>query len=592
MTDKSGEIIELSEKTDRYKTIRFSWGDVNYVFGAECSVEFEKNDVLVRKVFARNVWPRHVYEHVDDQEFGVRFEYVSQTGSWVHGLISGNAFVDKNSGRRACADASADGVDVETGSEHHLAYALGRWKKACEAEVVRVTRVNGWKKNRKVYVNGKSTFGEGGWHVDESVLAIKRRSQRAGKVEDWIAAVDQEITTPALRAALGVSLAGPFIEFLQLTPFILHIYGNSSCGKSTAGRVAASVWSSPSAKRNGLFQLWKNSLGGFEILASSADGACLVLDELGTFNGTSQQFADLVHLLTGMSGKVTMTQHRNERESNSWAITGVSTGEISMKARIGDHLQGGQMVRMIDLDVNPDEVTIDAAHADRVRRKFTASYGIAGDVWVKHLVDLGQEAVTLADEHLADWRNRLAGHNDDTAEGGRILSHVHLIGAAIGLARDAGIIPWDESEDAEMLNWLAQRIMGDRDDNKTTNERALENWYTKIDTKPGAFPFENETGPRKELFGYSRKFKSKFGDEDMREIWTSERMIKKSGLTTESAVTARKWIQWCIGKGYCREEDNARFAGKQRNWKVFPVDQGADVELGRDHDDKGDDLLF
>lgn len=571
MTDKSGEVIELAEKADRYKTIRFSWGDISYVFGAECYVEFEDKDGdMVQKVFARNVWPREVYEHVDDQEFGVRFEYVSQTHAWCHGIMSSAAFIDKATARRACADASGEGVDVEAGSEHHLAYAFGRWRKAMsDVEIVKMTDSPGWKKQNRVFVNGENVFGHKAWHADESHMRIKRRSQRAGELSDWVDAVDSEVITPALRASLGVSLAGPLIGLLRTNPFILHIYGNSSCGKSTAGRVAASVWSAPDEQNNGLFHTWKNSLGGFELLAASADGACLVLDELGTFSGTDRQFADLVHMLTAKSGKVTMTQVRNERETNTWAITGVSTGEVSMKARIGDYLQGGQMVRMVDLDVEPGDVTIDAMHADRVRRKFMGAYGMAGDAWVDYLVDLGPQAIELADEWIAHWRNMLRAHEDGTAEGGRILSHIHLIGAAIGLARAAKLIPWPADEDVEMLNWLAQRVMGDREGSKTPNERALDMWYSMIDSEPGCFPNESDTGPRNFVYGYIKP-----GDPipDQKEIWVCESLLKKSGLPTKSGVTPRKWLQWCVENKYCRDAYDERCIGKKRGWKVFPID--------------------
>lgn len=561
----------------------FTWGDLKYVFGPDCYVEQVKDDEVVKKRFARNVWPRQIYEHVDDQEFGVRFEYVTQTGEWAHGLMSGSAFVDKASGRRACADASAEGVDVAAGSEYHLAYALGRWREATkDVEIVKMTKSSGWKKRGRIYVNGMSVFGDSEWYADDTKIAIRRRSQRRGTLEDWIKAVKEEVVTPGLRAPIGVSLAGPLVHPMNLHPFILNIYGNSSCGKSTAGCVAASPWSSPVEKDNGLFQSWSATMGGFELLCASADGACLVLDELGKFKGNSKDLADLVHMITAKSGVVSMTRNRDERESMSWAITGVSTGEVSMKASVGDYLQGGQMVRMVDLDVNPGEVTTDAAHSDRVRRRFSEAYGHAGDAWIEYLVGLGKKLPMFVEEQIAHWRNKLKKkHDDGTPEGGRILSHVYLIGAAIGLARNAGLIPWPQEEDEDTLDWLAGRIMEDRDGSKTPNERALERWLEMIDTQPSRFPFENETKTSHEVFGFTKKTDNRY------EVWTSESFVKASGMPQKSGVTPRKWLRWCVDNGHCSDRDDEWCANKQRKWKVFVV--GHDKPQGQEEPEDWDD---
>lgn len=564
--ESDAEIVDL---------IRFKWGSITYQFGIDCYCEFEKNDEIVRKTFANNVWPREVYEHVDDQEYGVRFEYVSQTGGLRHGTISADAFVDKTSGKRAASAAAKIGVDIATDSDHHFAYALGRWKKAKKASVVKIVRTPGWHEDGKVYVNGETIFGDDRWRADEDHISIRRRSGRAGELEDWLDIVSDEVTTPGLRVSLGCSLAGPLIGRLHRQPFITHIFGSSSCGKSTAARVAASVWSAPDEGHDGLFKSWNTTTNALEAMAESADGACIVLDELAKFSGSERSFAGAVHNLASKQGRARLRKDGSERQQRSWAITGLSTGEISMRAKIGDHLQGGQMVRMLDLRIEQGEVTVDAEHAERIAVKLMGAYGVAGDHWSKYLVNL--DAVHL-DEWLKSWRNKLSKFDDSTAEGGRILTNIALVGAALGAGREAGLVPWTAEEDVECIEWMAERVLGGREGIKTPNERALEQWYTMVDSQPSAFPFEKDTSAAKELFGYSVK------ELDEYEIWTSERMIKKSGLARKAGISVRTWLQWCVEEGHCRLADNERCANKQRNWKVFPLNK---LELTG-----GDDVPF
>lgn len=567
---------QIETNQDPYAPIHFTWGELTYMFGPDCYVEFIKDDEVVQKVFARNIWPREIYEHVDDQEFGVRFEYVTQTGEWSHAIMASDAFVDKSSAKRAAAAVAKAGVDVETGSDHHFAFALGRWRKACDAEVVKIVRTPGWHKNGRVFVNGDEIFGDDRWRSDEDAMAIRRRSLRRGTLEQWVDTVREEVITLGLRAALGTSLAGPLVGMLNRHPFIMHVFGSSSCGKSTSARVAASVWSAPDESHNGLFKSWNTTINALEALAESADGACIVLDELAKFNGSERSFAGAVHNLASKQGRARLRKDGKEREQRSWNLTGLSTGEISMKAKVGDYLQGGQMVRMLDLPIKQGEVTADAEHAERITQRLLSAYGHAGDAWASYLVEAGPGRL---DEWFAHWRNKLRGLEDGTAEGGRIISHIALIGAAFGAGRDAGLIPWSEDEDTECLAWLAERVLGEREGAKTPHERALELWYTMIDTRPASFPFENETHTPTELFGYRKK---RHDAHETVEVWTSESMLKASGLPRKAGISPRTWLNWCVDEGYARDMSNKKCSGIQRGWKSFPVNRGGEDEVGAD----------
>ena len=83
-----------------------------------------------------------------------------------------------------------------------------------------------------------------------------------------------------LCLAVGTALAAPLIGLLGMEAGGFHLFGDSRDGKSTAARIALSIWGNPAA----LMQTWTGTAHGFTNLANARNDGLLVLDEIGQAN--------------------------------------------------------------------------------------------------------------------------------------------------------------------------------------------------------------------------------------------------------------------------------------------------------------------
>jgi len=569
--------------------VRFEHGGRDYQFGEWCSFAYEKGvgdgeTETVEVPFARHVWPKAVYRHVDEDDHGVRFTYRTFTGELEQAVISAKAFTSQSSARTAAGELAKLGVQITTDRGKEFAYGLGHWLEACggKSPKIYLTNTPGWHKDGNVYVNGPQIFGAEGWFADETARAIVRRSGRSGAVERWTQKMDKLATTHAIRCAIGTALAGPLVELMHPHSFIVHFYGDSSCGKSTAAEAAASVVGTMDDALNS----WYGTSTSKENLAEIADGFCLVLDELGQFSYSDKKVAEVIYNLASDQGKTRSTQSGDLQEQRSWKISVISTGEISMKDKVGQHRKGGQDVRMIDIPVGQGDVTDSAEHSDKIKMAVGAMStvkghaGVAGDLWVNYLVN----ACDIHDLHMQkrDEHRRLVDRfGDGTAETGRMLASVALVSVAmqeghrVDFDHAPNLVPWTPEESRQAADWMAERAVKARTA-RTPNERALELLWEKVETKPAHFPSEQtilDNNAHKDVWGVSGTSTSQGT------VYLSESNLKASGLPREAGIGVRSFLQWACGEGYARKESSRkRRAGRRCQWYVLKDDDRPDMD--------------
>ncbi len=135
-----------------------------------------------------------------------------------------------------------------------------------------------------------------GWHGDTFVmpngsigeaeeLAVFQNSHatelaysESGTADEWrdsVAAL--AVGNTRLIFSLSVAFAGALAEIAGEDSGGFHLRGASSSGKSTALRLAASVWGNPST----YVRLWRGTVNGLEGLATLHNDSLLILDEIG-----------------------------------------------------------------------------------------------------------------------------------------------------------------------------------------------------------------------------------------------------------------------------------------------------------------------
>ena len=67
-----------------------------------------------------------------------------------------------------------------------------------------------------------------------------------GNYEKWKTNIKElRANSRTLRFLMASSFASPLVKIFQINPFIVHLWGKSSNGKTVAEMICASIWGNP-----------------------------------------------------------------------------------------------------------------------------------------------------------------------------------------------------------------------------------------------------------------------------------------------------------------------------------------------------------
>jgi len=224
----------------------------------------------------------------------------------------------------------------------------------------------------------------------------------AGSFETWRELAALATGNPLLMLAFASALAGPLLGPLNLDGAGVHIYGDSSSGKTTALHAAVSVWGGPAFKRT-----WRATANGLEGTGSLHSDTLLALDELGEIDPRS--LYEAAYALINGTGKTRANRHGEARQASRWRVFLLSTGELTIAARMnagGIEAKAGQELRILDVPVRGKHGLFDdlrgratgATMSDEVRNLAAQHYGHAGPRFVEALVKAQREGLQISDQ--------------------------------------------------------------------------------------------------------------------------------------------------------------------------------------------------
>ncbi|WP_332700984.1 TOPRIM and DUF927 domain-containing protein [Devosia sp.] len=314
-----------------------------------------------------------------------------------------------------------------------------------------VVQRGGW--HGEHYLGGAGTIGPDGntLPVLNGNLALAPPAS-----SEALAVWQQTIAVPAegnsrLVAALGVAFAGLAIGLLPGQIGIgLHLRGLSSVGKTTALRVAASVYG-PSRDH---VRSWRSTDSGLETMAVQHHHRALVLDELAQISADAA--AQAAYILANGAGRQRANGAGRALPQQSWQLTFLSSGEIALEDKVAERagsptVREGQAVRLIELPADaghghgifenlhgcPDG----AALSDALSRAAEMSTGDVAKAFAQALArDIVEARSTLVNERERFIRDHLPAQTDGIVR--RVYANLGLLAAACEVATQAGVLPW------------------------------------------------------------------------------------------------------------------------------------------------------
>jgi putative DNA primase/helicase len=337
----------------------------------------------------------------------------------------------------------------------------------------RCTDHTGWhtaESGAKVYVMPKQTIGsaEGERVIYQSDSAMENTFRSAGTLDLWLSKV-AALCVGNSRLAFSVScaFAGVLLRWVGGESGGFHFRGDSSSGKTTALRVAASVFGGAS-----YMQRWRATDNAIESIAAQHCDALLVLDELAQID--PKQAGEVAYMLGNGQSKARATRTALPKPRLSWTLLFLSAGEIGLAQHMADggkRARAGQELRMCDIPAdaganlgafeNLHGVDGGAAFSDVATRAAAKHYGSAGVAFIDHVIatqdGIAQRTKQAIDAIAAAWIPEAS-----SGQVHRVGRRFALVAAAGELATTAGLTGWPKGEATRAAKscfdaWLASR---------------------------------------------------------------------------------------------------------------------------------------
>jgi len=285
-------------------------------------------------------------------------------------------------------------------------------------------------------------------HAIEPGLSIK------GDVAQWRKAIAARAAgNSRLMFALSTALAGPLLALGGEDSGGFHLRGASSSGKSTALKLAASVWGNP----NRYGRLWRTTSNGLEGLAALHNDNTLILDELSQLD--PKQAGEAAYLLANGQGKTRANRNGCARQSARWRVLFLSSGEQSLAdlmTQAGKRTNAGQEIRLADIeaDAGANMGLFEQLHGCASPAQFALElnqaanqyHGTAGMAWLNALVNEQSTLPSQIAQQVECFMQSLALPAHTQGQVHRVARRFALVATAGELATRYGLTGWNKGE--------------------------------------------------------------------------------------------------------------------------------------------------
>lgn len=267
----------------------------------------------------------------------------------------------------------------------------------------------------------------------------------AGSLDAWRELVAAPaIGNPLLVLGLSAAFAGVLLERLNVDGAGLHLFGDSSTGKTSILAASISVWGGQAFRRT-----WRVTSNGLEGAARMHTGTLLALDEVGECS--PKDLYESAYALVNGNGKTRANVKGEARQVARWRVFVLSTGEVTITSRMaagGFETKAGQSLRLLDVPVagtygawnDLHGKATGAAFSDAVRDGAAANYGHAGPAFVRALIQAMNGDHDLS-AMLGKALARIKAEGGQETRAARVFAICALAGE---LVTQAEIVPWPE----------------------------------------------------------------------------------------------------------------------------------------------------
>lgn len=361
------------------------------------------------------------------------------------------------SGDEALVLLSEAGLQLEPGRQARQRL-LQYLNKAEPKQRALIVEKNGWveKANKFVPFDLGEIDGCSEYLCSRLPVASKLFEQK-GTLEEWKMHVGVYCKgNPLLQLVTVAALSGPLLAFMGHSGFGIHIYGNSSSGKTTSLHIAGSA-------TGGELKSWRTTDNGLEGIAEQHNDNCLLLDEISQCD--PDVVAQVAYMLANGQGKSRSSKTGVSRRVPTWNLIFLSSGEVSISDRADqgyrNKAMAGHEVRVISLLADGG---CDCGIFSTVPEGM--SPGGLSDILVQNSNQYRGAPLRAMIQHLKGGRDKICDkiskgmdqfligleHTELSSQAKRVANHFALLAGVGEVAIELGIFPWSTGEAMTAMN--------------------------------------------------------------------------------------------------------------------------------------------
>ncbi|MCX7694245.1 MAG: DUF927 domain-containing protein [Caloramator sp.] len=332
-----------------------------------------------------------IYKNIDDNSILFKLVY-KYRNNFHEMLVKRDIFTKPN-----LIKLSEYGVDVNDSN----VFMIQKHLRNCEeiAEIELIHKDIGWHEyeNNRVFKANQiiSPYDLKSSYVGELDIIPN------GELNKWLNMIrDEVLGNVALETILAIGFSSALVNILKEKidneNIVCHIYGDSSCGKTTSAMLAVSIWGNPDIKSKGLLLSWHSTANALIKLCEGNKGMVIAIDESSA--ASLKEFSDIIYTLATGKNKQRLNADSELRKINSWSTTIISTGENSLLENSNKNT--GLRTRLIEISINC--WTSSAENAERIKEIVLKNYGVAGIYFVEKLINVSEETLVQRFEVILD----------------------------------------------------------------------------------------------------------------------------------------------------------------------------------------------
>jgi len=276
-----------------------------------------------------------------------------------------------------------------------------------------------------------------------------------GTWDEWCSMVSRLRQHPRFGLAILASICPPILKHLPEAPnFCLDFGGETSKGKTTALRLAASVWGSPSERDNGLVWSWDATQTWIERAAAFVCDMPLILDD--SKRAKPDRVSSIVYAVAQGMGRGRATI-QGLQEQTHWRTVLLSTGEAPLTHYA---TEGGAAARILSLWGSPFSKHEPLSHGEIARLTSRDAHRYHGHLGPRIVQMLNDPAMVSA---LRDQYDRSVDGFSDMLKfnpiGGRIAQYLAVLACAEFLYQRTGAPQFIRSPITEAYGGVAASMV-------------------------------------------------------------------------------------------------------------------------------------